>query len=52
MKGVSVPLKATIESFKAVVDGEADYLPENAFFMVGDLDDARRKAKEMEAQSA
>ena len=52
MKGVSVPLKATIESFKAVVDGEADDLPENAFFMVGDLDDARRKAKEMEAQSA
>ena len=42
--GRYVPLKDTIESFRAIVDGEADDLPESAFFMVGDLDDARRKA--------
>nr|MDD6335080.1 F0F1 ATP synthase subunit beta [bacterium] len=48
MPGKSVPLQDTIKSFKAIVDGEADDLPESAFFMVGDLEDARRKAREME----
>jgi F-type H+-transporting ATPase subunit beta len=46
--GVSVPLEETIRSFKMVVDGEADHIPEQAFFMVGGIDDAMRKAKEME----
>lgn len=44
--GRYVKLSDTIESFKAIVNGEADDLPENAFFMVGDLDDVRRKACE------
>ncbi len=48
--GRYVKLADTIASFKAIVDGEADGLPEDAFYMVGDLEDARRKAKEMEAK--
>ena len=42
--GKYVPVKDTIASFKALVDGEADDIPESAFFMVGDLEDARKKA--------
>jgi F-type H+-transporting ATPase subunit beta len=41
--GRYVPLKDTVASFKAIVDGEADDLPEAAFYMTGDLEDARRK---------
>lgn len=41
--GRYVPLKDTVASFKAIVDGEADDLPESAFYMAGDLEDARRK---------
>lgn len=47
--GRYVPLKDTIASFKAIVDGEADQLPETAFFMAGDLEDVRRIAHKMEA---
>lgn len=43
--GRFVPVKATIESFRQIVDGEADDIPEEAFFMVGDIDEARAKAK-------
>lgn len=48
--GKYVPLEKTISSFEAIVNGEADDLPEDAFYMVGDLDDARRKAREMEGR--
>ena len=48
--GRYVKIRDTITSFKAIVDGEADDLPEDAFYMVGDLEDARRKAREMEAK--
>ncbi len=44
--GKYVKVEDTIASFKAVVDGEADDLPESAFFMAGDLEDVRRKARE------
>ena len=44
-EGRFVPLEDTIQSFKAVVNGEADDLPEAAFNMVGDLDEVREKAK-------
>ena len=47
MPGRYVPLKETIESFRAVVDGEADDLPEAAFYMVGNLDDVRAKAAKL-----
>ena len=45
--GVFVQLEDTIASFKAVVDGEYDHLPESAFYMVGGIDQAIEKAKKM-----
>ena len=48
--GRYVKLADTIASFKAIVNGEADDLPEAAFFMAGDLEDVRRHAKELEAK--
>ena len=47
MQGRTVPLENNIESFRAIMDGEADDLPESAFFMVGDIEEARIKAKEL-----
>jgi F-type H+-transporting ATPase subunit beta len=47
-EGRYVPLSATIQSFKAIINGEVDDLPEGAFFMVGDLDEAKEKAKTFE----
>jgi F-type H+/Na+-transporting ATPase subunit beta len=47
MPGKYVPLKKTIEGFKAICDGEADDLPEGAFLMVGKLEEAREKAERM-----
>ncbi|MCL1855465.1 MAG: F0F1 ATP synthase subunit beta, partial [Clostridia bacterium] len=46
--GRHVRLASTVASFKAILDGEADDLPEDAFYMVGDLEDARRKARDLE----
>jgi F-type H+-transporting ATPase subunit beta len=46
-KGRYIPLKETIESFKEIIEGRVDNLPENAFYMVGNIEDARRKAREM-----
>lgn len=45
--GVYVPLKETIRSFKEIVEGKWDHLPEDAFYMVGTIDDAVKKAEEM-----
>jgi len=45
-----VPLKETIRGFKMIVDGDVDYLPEQAFYMVGGIDEAMKKAEEMGAQ--
>ena len=47
MPGRFVPIGETIESFKAIVNGEVDDLPESAFFMVGNIEEARKQAKEM-----
>jgi len=44
-KGRYVPLKDTIRAFKAIVAGEYDHLPEQAFYMVGTIEDAVEKAK-------
>jgi len=44
--GVYVPREKTIEGFKAIVEGEVDDLPEDAFYMVGTLEDAKKKAEE------
>ena len=45
--GIYVSLKDTIAGFKAIVDGEYDHLPEQAFYMVGSIDQAAEKAKSM-----
>lgn len=42
--GKYVPLEKTIHSFKTIVEGEVDNLPEAAFFMAGDIDDVKAKA--------
>jgi len=46
--GKYVPLEKTIESFEAVVAGDHDHLPEQAFYMVGDIEEAEAKARELE----
>jgi F-type H+-transporting ATPase subunit beta len=43
--GKYVSLKETIAGFKAIVDGEYDHLPEQAFYMVGSIEEAVEKAK-------
>ncbi len=47
VKGVYVPLSETIRSFKAIIDGEADEYPENAFFNVGTIEDVKEKARQL-----
>ena len=43
--GKYVSLKETIRGFKGIVDGEYDHLPEQAFYMVGSIEEAVAKAK-------
>jgi F-type H+-transporting ATPase subunit beta len=43
--GKYVTLKETIAGFKAIVEGEYDHLPEQAFYMVGPIEEAVEKAK-------
>jgi F-type H+-transporting ATPase subunit beta len=47
IKGVYVPLKETIRSFREILDGKCDDLPEQAFMMVGTIDDVREKAERL-----
>jgi F-type H+-transporting ATPase subunit beta len=46
--GKYVSLKDTIRAFKAIVDGEYDHLPEQAFYMVGSIEEAEEKAKKLQ----
>ncbi|MCZ6889319.1 MAG: F0F1 ATP synthase subunit beta [Gammaproteobacteria bacterium] len=46
--GQYVSREDTVRSFKAILDGDADDLPEQAFYMVGTVEDAREKAKTIE----
>ncbi len=46
--GKYVKLEDTIKGFKAIIDGEYDDLPENAFWMVGTIEDAVERAKELQ----
>jgi len=48
--GRYVELEKTIAGFKAILEGKVDDLPENAFYMVGDLDEAIEKAKKMQSK--
>jgi F-type H+-transporting ATPase subunit beta len=50
--GKYVPLKETIRGFKMIVDGDVDHLPEQAFYMVGSIDEAVKKAEDMGAKKA
>ena len=45
--GKFVQLEDTVKSFKAVVEGEYDHLPESAFYMVGGIEEAVEKAKKL-----
>ncbi len=46
-EGRYVPIKDTVRGFKEILDGEHDDLPEQAFYMVGDIDEAVENAKRM-----
>ncbi|CAN5879084.1 F0F1 ATP synthase subunit beta [soil metagenome] len=46
--GETVPVEESIRGFKMITDGEVDHLPEQAFYMVGGIDQAIEKAKKME----
>ena len=50
--GKQVPLEDTIDSFKRVVAGEFDHLPEAAFYMVGGINEVIEKAERLEAEAA
>jgi F-type H+-transporting ATPase subunit beta len=50
--GIYVELEDTIKAFKGLVDGEYDHLPEQAFYMVGTIDDAVKKAQKLAAEAA
>ena len=43
-----MPLKDTIKGFKMIVDGECDALPEQAFYMIGAIEEAFEKAKTLQ----
>ncbi len=47
IKGAYVPLKETIKGFKAIINGEMDEYPENAFFNVGTIEDVKKRAETM-----
>ncbi len=47
--GKYVPLEKTIDSFEAVVNGDYDHLPEQAFYMVGDIEEAVEQARRIES---
>ena len=50
--GIQVPLEDTVRSFKGLVEGEYDHLPEQAFYMVGGIEDVIEKAAKMAAEAA
>jgi F-type H+/Na+-transporting ATPase subunit beta len=50
--GVLVDIKDTVRGFKGLVEGEFDHLPEQAFYMVGTIEDAIKKAQKMAADAA
>jgi F-type H+-transporting ATPase subunit beta len=52
LKGKYVPLKDTVQGFRAILDGDCDDLPEQAFMMVGTLADAREKAGQLAKDNA
>jgi F-type H+-transporting ATPase subunit beta len=49
MEGRYVSMKQSVDDFAKIIDGEYDKLPEDAFYMVGSLDEAIQKAKQLES---
>ena len=45
--GAYVPIEATVEGFDRIVSGECDDMPEQAFYMVGTIEQAQEKAKQL-----
>jgi F-type H+-transporting ATPase subunit beta len=52
LPGVMVPIEETIKGFNAIIEGEVDHLPEQAFLNVGSIDDAIEKGKKLLQQAA
>ncbi len=52
ISGKFVQIEDTVKSFKAVVEGEYDHLPEQAFYMVGGIEEAIEKGKKLAAEAA
>ena len=51
-EGKYVKLADTIRGFKAICDGDYDHLPEQAFYMVGTIEEAEERGKELAAKAA
>ncbi|MDH6535468.1 F0F1 ATP synthase subunit beta [Parabacteroides sp. 52] len=51
VEGVAVDIEDTIRGFKMILDGEVDYLPEQAFLNVGTIEDAIRKGEQIQAEA-
>ncbi|MRR30102.1 F0F1 ATP synthase subunit beta, partial [bacterium] len=47
--GRYVPLRETVAGFREILDGKCDDLPEQAFYMTGTIDEARKNAAELAA---
>ena len=47
IEGIYVKIEDTVRSFKSILDGEADDLPEAAFLYVGTIEEARKKAESL-----
>ena len=52
MSGIFTSIEETVDSFEALVNGDLDDMPEQAFFMVGGADDVRAKAADLQKQTA
>ena len=52
LKGVTVPVDETVESFEAIIKGDLDEVPEQAFFNVGGVESVLEKAKTLEGEEA
>ncbi|HCR67058.1 MAG: F0F1 ATP synthase subunit beta [Oceanicaulis sp.] len=50
--GIQVPIEDTVKGFKGLCDGDYDHLPEPAFYMVGTIEDAVKKAEKLAADAA
>lgn len=50
--GVFVKLEDTIKGFKGILEGKYDHIPEQAFYMVGTIEEVLEKAKKMEEEAA